>query len=294
MISQTICKKCAREFKFKVKKNADRQFCSNSCSTSYRNSTKSKKPKLVENCKKCLKNFETKWENQKFCSRSCANSYTNSLRERSEETNRKTAESVSKWREENPEKALLSLKNIGKGKNILYPYPRTRLFGYRTCNCCSKKYWSTTFDSKTCSPECARLNSTYRKIVHLYEHNGIQLKLESSWEVEIASWLDGLNVKWERPKHIPWTDITGKNRKYFPDFYLNDFDIYVDPKNLYLIGKDEEKLQVIGKMVTLVYGNVLYIKQEILKIMDSREGFEPSELCLQSARSLPIPQPGNM
>jgi DNA-binding transcriptional MerR regulator len=64
---------------------------------------------------------------------------------------------------------------------------------------------------------------------------------DSTWEVIVAKSLDESSIPWTRPKNgFIWTD-TG--RRYYPDFYLTDHDIYLDPKNDYLIKKDCEKIQ---------------------------------------------------
>jgi hypothetical protein len=67
-----------------------------------------------------------------------------------------------------------------------------------------------------------------------------EIWFDSKWEVEVAKSLDDNSIKWERP-HIgfKWTD---EGRKYYPDFYLPDFDVYLDPKNSYLRIKDQKKI----------------------------------------------------
>jgi hypothetical protein len=64
---------------------------------------------------------------------------------------------------------------------------------------------------------------------------------DSNWEVKVAISLDKNNINWIRP-HIGfvWTDC---GKKYYPDFYLLDFDVYLDPKNDFLIKKDFEKIK---------------------------------------------------
>ncbi len=62
---------------------------------------------------------------------------------------------------------------------------------------------------------------------------------DSAWEVRVAVSLDENNIRWERPKiGFLWNE---KN-KYYPDFYLPDFDVYLDPKNEYLVKKDAFKI----------------------------------------------------
>lgn len=64
---------------------------------------------------------------------------------------------------------------------------------------------------------------------------------DSEWEVKVAKSLDKNNIKWVRPKEgFVWND---KGNKYYPDFFLEDYNIYLDPKNDYLIGKDKLKIE---------------------------------------------------
>lgn len=59
-------------------------------------------------------------------------------------------------------------------------------------------------------------------------------KLDSSYEVELAKSLDKNNVKWQRCKRFPY-HMNGKLHHYTPDFFLPDYNIYLDPKNDFLI-----------------------------------------------------------
>ena len=68
--------------------------------------------------------------------------------------------------------------------------------------------------------------------------------LESSYEYSVAKELDENQVNWTRPKHFEY-ELDGKIKRYFPDFYLNEFDVYLDPKNDYLISKDSLKIEAV-------------------------------------------------
>jgi len=57
------------------------------------------------------------------------------------------------------------------------------------------------------------------------------MMFDSSWEVALAKRLDRLDVEWFRPPPLPWVDEQGVAHHYFPDFYLPEFDVYLDPKN---------------------------------------------------------------
>jgi hypothetical protein len=71
------------------------------------------------------------------------------------------------------------------------------------------------------------------------------IMLDSSWELALAKRLDELNIKWTRPDPIPWIDKEGVKHNYFPDFYLPEYDKYLDPKNKHAIKVQEEKLKIL-------------------------------------------------
>jgi hypothetical protein len=67
--------------------------------------------------------------------------------------------------------------------------------------------------------------------------------LQSSYEIEVAKSLDENSIKWNRPSPINWIDKNDIIHRYYPDFYLEDYDVYLDPKNDYLIKKDLDKIK---------------------------------------------------
>ena len=70
--------------------------------------------------------------------------------------------------------------------------------------------------------------------------------LDSSYELILAEDLDRNGIIWIRPKSLVWLDGSQK-RRYIPDFYLPEFDVYLDPKNDYLIKKDQRKIDAVVK-----------------------------------------------
>jgi hypothetical protein len=80
---------------------------------------------------------------------------------------------------------------------------------------------------------------TNRRKTFLYKN----VILESSYELKVAKELDNNGILWERPKRFHWIDNFGIKHHYTPDFYLLDYDLYLDPKNDYLIKKDKDKIE---------------------------------------------------
>lgn len=88
------------------------------------------------------------------------------------------------------------------------------------------------------------LASPHRRLKKkVIDYGGV--KLDSSWELALAKRLDELSIKWTRPDPIIWYDSTGESHHYFPDFYLVDFDLYLDPKNEYAFKVQKEKLDLL-------------------------------------------------
>ena len=61
-----------------------------------------------------------------------------------------------------------------------------------------------------------------------YSHNGA--KLDGTWELKYAQYLDDNNIKWERPKTSFEYIFEEEIRNYFPDFYLPELNKFVEIK----------------------------------------------------------------
>ena len=62
--------------------------------------------------------------------------------------------------------------------------------------------------------------------------DGFEVKMDSTWEVAMAEKLDELNIRWVRndDMKLEYTTVRGRKRKYIPDFYLPDYDLYIEVK----------------------------------------------------------------
>lgn len=109
-------------------------------------------------------------------------------------------------------------------------------------------------DSYTKNNICGRVKNI--------KYNGVTLK--GSWELKTAQWLDFQNIIWENePKSFPYI-WNGKEHKYFPDFYLTNFDVYIEVKG-YKTERDEAKWSQFPE--TLIVIDKKYIhKLDLLKI----------------------------
>ena len=69
--------------------------------------------------------------------------------------------------------------------------------------------------------------------------------LDSTWELALAQRLDEQNIKWVRPDPIKWLDNDNVTHNYFPDFYLPDYNLYLDPKNPQAVKTQQEKIKIL-------------------------------------------------
>jgi hypothetical protein len=101
--------------------------------------------------------------------------------------------------------------------------------------------------------------------VKIFEYNGFKLK--GRWELLVAEWLDKNNINWTNK-------ISGFNyfwnsgeHIYFPDFYLIDYDIYLEVKG-YETERDRMKWKYFPKklvILKLVEINLIKTNQFILE-----------------------------
>ena len=90
--------------------------------------------------------------------------------------------------------------------------------------------------------------------------DGSIVNLDSSYERTIAKLLDEHDVDWIRPKPLDWYSHDGVKHHYFPDFYLTEHNLYLDPKNDYCFKAQAEKISYIREH----YDNCIFMTKDQL------------------------------
>lgn len=80
------------------------------------------------------------------------------------------------------------------------------------------------------------------KKYYVYDSFNKKTCLQSSYEYRLYEILNNKNIVWVRPKPLKYG-----NKKYFADFFLPKYNLYLDTKNDYLIIKDAEKISKVIK-----------------------------------------------
>jgi len=245
-----IFKKQLKEYNRQIKNGNNNFYCTSQCCGKYTSTNRIKHSKIKRICVFCKTEFvsTTHRRHKKCCNKICAVKYAQKF--------------------VNTEKISNSLKLFNSGRQL------KRL----KCSVCDEQF-PYKWNKKTCSIKCCnellRIKSTqnpncggetnYRK----FQYKNVWM--DSSWEVNIAKWLDKNKIDWKRDRKINflWTDVNGTLRRYYPDFYLPKFNIYLDPKNKYKLKKDQFKLaQVIKENnINLISGAEAEIIENLIKLV---------------------------
>ena len=68
------------------------------------------------------------------------------------------------------------------------------------------------------------------KKVNYTKLDGTIVQMDSSWESTCAEKLDELGVEWQRTEDLKlqYIDKRAQTRNYIPDFYLPEYDMYLE------------------------------------------------------------------
>jgi hypothetical protein len=95
------------------------------------------------------------------------------------------------------------------------------------------------------------------------DYNGVKLK--GKWELIVAKWLDDNQIKWEHETksfEYEWNGI----RNYYPDFYLPDFDFFIEVKG-YVTDRDLSKWKNITNLKVFKLNEINKIKNNTLDFL---------------------------
>lgn len=86
--------------------------------------------------------------------------------------------------------------------------------------------------------------------------------VQGTWERDIALKFEQLNIRWiklKTNKHTLKYEMKGKVRSYTPDFYLPDYDIFVEVKGFWW-GDDKEKMKIV--LATHADKNIFVVEKD--------------------------------
>tara|TARA_Y100000310_G_scaffold130972_1_gene130175 strand:- start:20619 stop:21305 length:687 start_codon:yes stop_codon:yes gene_type:complete len=201
-------------------------------------------------CENCNKEHDGSYGSGRFCSSKCARSFSTS--------NKKNEKKCLKC------KYCETVLMVGKRANKVVCEKCIKKRHNKKCITCDKYFFTKRKNQKYCCRKCKDVSPELKNVMKehankrnfgghtskksiYYKSNNKIIYLQSSYEHKVAIELDENNIKWNRPDFLYWYDADGVRHRYYPDFYLLDFDVYLDPKNDYLIKKDEYKIDCVSK-----------------------------------------------
>ena len=100
----------------------------------------------------------------------------------------------------------------------------------------------------------------------IYEYNGF--KLRGTWELEVAKYLDEKNILWTNKINKPFSYLwKSKEHLYFPDFYLPEYDRFLEVKG-YQVERDKAKWNVVENLIIIKEKEIKHIRESKYDIKD--------------------------
>jgi hypothetical protein len=101
-----------------------------------------------------------------------------------------------------------------------------------------------------------------------YAHSsGNVYKVQGNWELEFIKWLDKNKLKFKcHIGRIPY-ELNGVKKMYYPDFWIDEWNCWVDIKNDYHYSIQKEKFDILksnGTQIKLIF------KEELEKLINKR------------------------
>ncbi len=113
---------------------------------------------------------------------------------------------------------------------------------------------------------------------------------QSTWEVIVAKYFDMFQIPFERivePIEYYWD---GKIRNYFPDFYIRQWDIYIEVKG-YETERDRAKWSALDNLIVLKDKEITHFEKMIKKCPYSQKERQlPAKQLLRYRNSLGAPK----
>lgn len=153
--------------------------------------------------------------------------------------------------DKNPMKNLQTRLKVGKSRSEKMNDVERKKYSEGT-----KKAWE--------SGKFIGVNNAWNCLWHDYIHSsGETYKVQGTWELKFIKWLDDnkIDFKCHRDK-IPYIDDNGNERNYYPDFFIYEWDSYVDVKSDYSFRNQERKFEILKSNNNII----LLFKEDLKKL----------------------------
>jgi hypothetical protein len=172
----------------------------------------------MKKCENCYNEHKGEYGSGRFCSMKCSRGF--STKSKRAEINKKVS---NKLKKELEEKNCLICGIPTNSKN-------------KTCSKECRKEWASKIqtgikkDGNYSNNGGVRPGGGKSKMIEYVNHSGIKMKLNPE-EIRIAKVLDHIKIDWDRNTNgFLYNDTEGRERKFYPDFYVKSTDSYIEYK----------------------------------------------------------------
>jgi len=275
---EKVCRHCGQEYLIAKKKEKTSKFCCLSCAYAHRTIKR-----VVTVCPVCYQGFDhlpsTK---RKTCSKKCAAIYFSRYYQPSEETRKKlrrppwnkglTAKDdsrilsgdcnaaygvVYRTKASDPEwaeKIRQSTKgkiNLGDKNATKRPEVQEKMRSSRRRMLKDQSVREKIAERTRQAWRDGKFDGVRVGQCKWFEHkrqDGTTVKVQGTWELAFVEWADGQGLTYDCHRgRIKYVDEAGKERSYYPDFYVHDWEAYVDVKNDYHFGLQRNKFDYVRR-----------------------------------------------
>jgi len=226
-------------------------------------------------CKKPVKRSLKYKSKHSFCSRSCSAIFNNKLKDYSWIT------------PEFKQKLSIKMKNIPPAGFRLNP----KLYGSKGGRCskrklpriesiCQNKSCNKIFEhiSTTkrvyCCRACADQNRYHPNSTIVHRSTYKDQQMDSGAELIFAKLLDTVNIKWikNQTQYFSFIGLNGKQKRYYPDFFLPDHNLWIEIKGKRYIRPDDElRRAAVGNIVLIMASELRNSSAVLSKITQIRQ-----------------------
>jgi hypothetical protein len=74
------------------------------------------------------------------------------------------------------------------------------------------------------------------------------VKCQGTWEWAFVKWADNAGLRFDVHRgRVEYVDGSGDSKNYYPDFYVFDWECFVDTKSKYFFDLNKDKIECIMK-----------------------------------------------
>lgn len=178
----------------------------------------------MKKCENCKNKHDGSYGTGRFCTQKCSRSFA--TKNKRQEINKKVSSKLKK-----PSQLISATCEYCK-QQFTYDFKIKKIkrkFCSRKCSFSSVCGLPKKF-SNTSRMGGLRPGGGHSILCEYSSLKNGKIKLNKD-EIEVVKIFDSFGLNWERNiKGFMYEDMSGKQRKFYPDFYLSDFNVYVEYK----------------------------------------------------------------